>query len=47
MASKQVVGWQVGATMPEGLMTKALQWAFWSQTPTPGLLVHSDRGRTR
>ena len=47
MASKQVVGWQVGATMPEELVTNALQRAFWSQPSTPGLLVHSDRGRTR
>lgn len=44
MASKQVVGWQVGATMPEELVTSALQRAFWAQPPTPGLLVHSDRG---
>jgi putative transposase len=44
MASKQVVRWQVGATMPEELVTRALQRAFWSQPPTPGLLVHSDRG---
>ena len=44
MTSKQVVGWQVGATMPEELVTSALQRAFWSQPPTPGLLVHSDRG---
>ena len=44
MASKQVVGWQVGATMPEELVTSALQRAFWSQPCTPGLLVHSDRG---
>ena len=44
MASKHVVGWQVGATMPEELVTKALQRAFWAQPPTPGLLVHSDRG---
>lgn len=44
VASKQVVGWQVGATMPEELVTSALQRAFWSQPPTPGLLVHSDRG---
>ena len=43
-ASKQVVGWQVGATMPEELITSALQRAFWSQLPTPGLLVHADRG---
>ena len=44
MASKQVVGWQVGAAMPEELVNKALQRAFWSQPSTPGLLVHSDRG---
>jgi len=44
MASKQVVGWQVGAAMLEELVTSALQRAFWSQPPTPGLLVHFDRG---
>ncbi len=44
MASKQVLGWQVGASMPEELITSALQRAFWAQPPTPGLLVHSDRG---
>ena len=44
MASKQVVGWHVMATMPEELITTALQRAFWAQPPTPDLLVHSDRG---
>ena len=44
MASKHVVGWHVMATMPEELITTALQRAFWAQPPTPGLLVHSDRG---
>ena len=44
MASKHVVGWHVMATMPEELITIALQRAFWAQPPTPGLLVHSDRG---
>ena len=44
MASKRVVGWQVGATMPEELVTSALQRGFGSQPPAPGLLVHSDRG---
>lgn len=44
MARKQVLGWQVGASMPEELVTRALQRAFWSQPPTPGLLVHSGRG---
>ena len=44
MVSKQVVGWHVLATMPEELITTALQRAFWAQSLTPGLLVHSDRG---
>jgi putative transposase len=44
VASKQVLGWQVGASIPEGLIPSALHRAFWAQPPTPGLLVHSDRG---
>jgi putative transposase len=44
VASKLVVGWQVGATMPEELVTSALQRAFWAQPLTPDLVVHSDRG---
>jgi len=43
-ATKHVVGWHVGATMPEELVTKALQRAFFAQPPTPDLIVHSDRG---
>ena len=31
MVSKQVVGWHVMATMPEELITTALQRAFWAQ----------------
>ncbi|WP_151087673.1 DDE-type integrase/transposase/recombinase [Hymenobacter baengnokdamensis] len=44
MTSKQVVGWYVMATIPEELITTALQRAFWAQPPIPALLVHSDRG---
>ncbi|ALW84329.1 hypothetical protein AUC43_04025 [Hymenobacter sedentarius] len=44
LASKHVVGWPVAAAMPEELVTTALQRAFWSPPPAPGLLVHSDRG---
>ena len=47
IASKQVIGGQVGASMPEERVTRALQRAFWAQPPTPSLVVHSDRGRTR
>ena len=44
MVSKQALGWQVGASMPEKLITSPLQRDFWAQPPIPGLLVHSDRG---
>ena len=44
VCSKQVVGWQVRADMPESLLTSALQRALLAQRPAPGLLVHSDRG---
>ncbi len=42
--TKHVVGWHVGATLPEELVTTAWQRAFLAQPPTPGLLAHSDRG---
>jgi len=42
--TKQVVGWQVRADMPEALVTTALQRALLAQRPAPGLIVHSDRG---
>ena len=41
---KHVVGWQVRAEMPESLVTSAWQRAVLAQRPTPGLIVHSDRG---
>ena len=43
MCTKHVVGWHVGATMPEALVTTALQRALLAQNPAPGLVVHSDR----
>ena len=47
MSPKHVVGWHAGATMPEELVTTALQRAFFAQSTTPTLTIHSDRGRTR
>lgn len=43
-ATRQVVGWQVVATMPEDLMTTALRRALLARRPAPGLIVHADRG---
>ena len=45
--TKHVVGWQVRADIPEALVTSALQRALLAQRAAPGLIVHSDRGRTR
>ena len=42
--TRQVVGWRVLDTMPEGLVTSALRQALLARQPAPGLLVHSDRG---
>ena len=47
VGTKLVVGWQVRADMPEALVTSALQRALLAQRPASGLIVHSDRGRTR
>ena len=44
VASQHVVGGRVMATMPEELVTTALQRGFLAHPPTSGLLVHSDRG---
>ena len=44
VCTKQVVGWQVRADVPEALVTTALQRALLAQRPAPGLIVHSDRG---
>jgi transposase InsO family protein len=40
LVSEQVVGWHVMATMPEELITRALQCAFWAPPPTRSLLHH-------
>ena len=44
MASKQVLGWHVAATMPKKLVNTALQRVFLAQPSTPELIVHSDQG---
>ena len=44
VASKQVLGWHVAATMPEKLVTTALQRVLLAQPFIPELIVHSDWG---
>ena len=45
--TKQVVSWHMGSIMPETLVTTALQRDLLGQAPAPGLVVYSNRGRTR
>lgn len=42
--SRKIIGWATSATMPAALVCQALQMAIGQRQPTPGLVLHSDRG---
>lgn len=42
--SRKVVGWAMAPNMPAELVCTALQMAIALRQPTPGLVVHTDRG---
>lgn len=42
--SRKVVGWAMSERMTKKLVIEALQMAIWSRKPSPGLIIHSDRG---
>jgi putative transposase len=42
--SRKIVGWSMSSRMKASLVTDALKMALWQRRPTPGLIVHSDRG---
>ena len=42
--SRKIVGWAMSKAMPAALVCAALQMAIVQRNPTPGLIVHSDRG---
>ena len=42
--ARKVVGWAMAPTMHAELVCAALQLAIAQRQPTPGLIVHSDRG---
>ena len=42
--SRKIVGWAMAPSMPAELVCTALSLAIASRKPTPGLIVHSDRG---
>ena len=42
--SRKVVGWASASDMPASLVCNALRMAIGARQPSPGLIVHSDRG---
>ena len=42
--SRKVVGWSVGASKTTALVKRALKLAVKKRKPSPGLILHSDRG---
>ena len=42
--SRKIVGWAMAPEMPAALVCAALQMAIAQRNPSPGLIVHSDRG---
>ncbi len=42
--SRTIVGWSIANHMRSELVVDALQMATWRRHPTPGTVVHSDRG---
>jgi putative transposase len=44
LGSRKVVGWNVGPTMEEELVLRAVRDALETHRPPPGLIHHSDRG---
>jgi putative transposase len=42
--SRKIVGWAMAPEMPATLVCTALQLAIAQRDPSPGLIVHSDRG---
>ena len=42
--SRQIVGWSMQPHMRADMVTDALRMAYFKRRPSPGLIVHSDRG---
>ena len=44
LASRRIVGWSMSDRIKAELVCQALQAAYGRRHPTPGLIMHSDRG---
>jgi transposase InsO family protein len=42
--NRTIVGWSIADRMRAELVVDALEMARWRRRPTPGTIVHSDRG---
>ena len=42
--SRRIVGWKVDTNMEESLIIELLEQALYKQSPSEGLIIHSDRG---
>ncbi len=44
LACRVIVGWAMSERIDAMLVCDALRMAYWRRRPSPGLLIHSDRG---
>ena len=44
LASRRIVGWSMSDSIDAKLVCAALTSAYWQRKPSPGLLMHTDRG---
>lgn len=44
LGSRRIVGWSMSHRLHAELVCQALKAAYWQCKPTPGLILHSDRG---
>jgi putative transposase len=44
LASRKIIGWSIKPRMTKDLVCDALVSAYWARKPTPGLIMHTDRG---
>jgi putative transposase len=44
LGSRRIVGWSMSERIDAKLVCDALRSAYWQRRPSPGLIVHSDRG---
>ncbi len=44
LATRRIVGWSMSDRIDATLVCQALKSAYWQRKPSPGLILHTDRG---